>query len=203
MARTTDSDEHTVEARTGAVFSVAARSQIEIVDIAGGQVVDTWAFSQKDIGEYHSAEHTRTHLSKLFPGIGETFVTNRRRPILELVDDRSPGVHDLLIAACDPTRYAQLGVSGWHASCQENLLNAMRGIGYSNVEVPQPINVFMNTPADEHQRIAWLPTLTRPGDSITLRALMDLHLVVSACPQDVTGINRVPGPIMIRISPAE
>ena len=32
---------------------------------------------------------------------GDALVTNRRRPILTLVEDTSPGLHDTLIAACD------------------------------------------------------------------------------------------------------
>ena len=46
-----------------------------------------------------SAEHTRVHLNRLFPRPGEHFVSNLRRPILFFEEDRSPGVHDMLVAA--------------------------------------------------------------------------------------------------------
>ncbi len=193
---------HVVAARSGLALRVEAGAEVEVIDLGGGQIVDTWAFNASDVSEFHSAEHTRVEVGGLFPAIGESFVTNRRRPILQLVADDSPGIHDLLIAACDPTRYEQLGVAGWHASCQENLIAQMAAAGFHEIAVPQPINLFMNTPADAAGRIQWLATETMPGDSVTLRAVMDLWLVVSACPQDVTGINRAPGPIEVRVRPA-
>ena len=36
-------------------------------------------------------------------------MTNRRRPILTVVEDTTPGVHDTTNAACDTHRYLQLG----------------------------------------------------------------------------------------------
>ena len=110
-----------VPAREGRAVPLAAGERFRVIDVEGGQVCDLFAFSADDMWEYASAEHTRVALDRLFPGPGQSFVTNRRRPILRLEEDRSPGVHDMLCAACDPARYRQLGVHGWHASCQENL----------------------------------------------------------------------------------
>ncbi len=179
-----------VPAREGRAVRVAAGQRFRIVDVEGGQVADVFAFCADDVSEYHSAEHTRVHVSRLFPRPGEHFVTNRRRPILFFEEDATPGIHDMLCAACDPTRYAGLGVEGWHASCQENLETAMAALGYGRVEVPQPINLFMNTPvADGQGTIGWLPARTKAGDYVVMRAERDLVLVVSACPQDIVDIN--------------
>jgi uncharacterized protein YcgI (DUF1989 family) len=143
-----------------------------------------------DPAEFHSAQHTRVHVGRLFPQPGEQFVTNARRPILLLEEDATPGIHDMLCAACDPPRYRGLGVEGWHASCEENLQAALRDVGVEPPPyAPQPINLFMNTPAQADATIAWLPAPTKPGDSVLLRAELDLVLVVSACPQDIVQIN--------------
>src|SRR5207302_749298 len=123
-----------------------------------GAVADTWAFVADDPGEFHSAQHTRVHVGRLFPQAGEHFVTNTRRPILLLEEDATPGIHDMLCAACDPARYAGLGVDGWHASCEENLQTALRAVGVEPPRfAPQPINLFMNTPARADGTIDWLP----------------------------------------------
>ena len=137
----------------------------------------------------------------MFPQPGEHFVTNTRRPILLLEEDATPGIHDMLCAACDPERYQGLGVEGWHASCQENMQIALRAVGVEPPRfAPQPINLFMNTPAQADGTIAWLPAPTKAGDSVTLRAELDLVLVVSACPQDIVAINdKNPGPIEIEL----
>jgi uncharacterized protein YcgI (DUF1989 family) len=82
-----------------------------------------------------------------------------------------------------------------------NLLGVMRLLGVDRVEVPQPNNLFMNIPVGGGAELGWLPAPTKPGDSTTLRAELDCHLVVSACPQDLVQINAGnPGPIQLEIT---
>jgi uncharacterized protein len=189
-----------IPAREGRGVRVPAGARARVIDVEGGQVADTFAFRADDVSEYHSAEHTRVHVNRLFPRPGEHFVTNHRRPILLLEADDTPGIHDMLCAACDPERYEGLGVSGWHASCQENLQRAMAELGFDRVEVPQPINLFMNIPVRDDWEIGWEPAPTRAGDSVTLRAEMDCYVVVSACPQDIVQINaKNPTPVAIEL----
>jgi uncharacterized protein len=178
-----------VPAREGRGVRVAAGQSFRVIDVEGGQVADTFAFRADDISEYHSAEHTRAYVSRLFPRAGEHFVTNHRRPILTLEEDSSPGIHDMLCAACDPERYTGLGVAEWHASCRENLEKAMAELGERDIEIPQPINLFMNIPVRDDGDLGWEPAPTRPGDAVRLRAEMDCLVVVSACPQDIVPIN--------------
>src|SRR5439155_16912820 len=130
-----------VTAREDRAVRIDAGGRFRVVDVEGGQVVDLFAFSARDVEEYASAAHTRVAIDRLFPRPGQMFWTNHRRPILRFEQDRSPGVHDMLCAACDPSRSAALGVEGWHASCQENLQLAMGGLGFGPVHTPQPINL--------------------------------------------------------------
>jgi uncharacterized protein YcgI (DUF1989 family) len=184
-----------IPAREGRGVRLSAGTRFRVVDLEGGQVADLFAFGADDITEYASAEHTRVAVDRLFPRVGEHFVTNRRRPILHFEEDATPGVHDMLCAACDPSRYAGLGVEGWHASCQENLQRAMAALGHTQVEIPQPINLFMNIPivtngsAQTEVAIGWEAALTKPEDYVTMRAELDCYIVVSACPQDIVAIN--------------
>jgi uncharacterized protein len=189
-----------VPAREGRGVRVAAGECVRVIDVEGGQVADTFAFRADNLSEYHSAEHTRVHVNRLFPRPGEHFVTNHRRPILLLEEDTSPGIHDMLCAACDPERYTGLGVAGWHASCRENLERAMAELGFERIEVPQPINLFMNIPVGADGGLGWEPAPTRAGDSVTLRAEMDCIVVVSACPQDIVAINdKNPTPVAVEL----
>jgi uncharacterized protein YcgI (DUF1989 family) len=187
-----------IPAREARAVRVATDRRFRLVDVEGTQVIDLFAFVDGDVSEYASAEHTRVYVKRLFPAVGEPFVTNRRRPLLVLEEDSSPGVHDMLCAACDPTRYALLGYEGWHASCQENLRSAMAGMGYAAVEVPSPINVFMNVSLDAGGGLTLEPALTKPGDSITLRAELPCIVVASSCPMDLNPINGA-GPTDIAI----
>jgi len=168
---------------------VRADGRFRVVDVEGGQVVDLFAFVAGDVGEYASAEHTRVAVNRLFPRVGEAFVTNWRRPILWFEQDRSPGVHDMLCAACDPVRYRLLGVDGWHPSCQDNLQRVMAGLGHGRIEVPQPINLFMAVRVAPDGSLMWSPAPTKAGDGVVLRAELDCIVVASACPQDRNEIN--------------
>lgn len=177
-----------VPAGHGRAVRLRRGETVSVVDVEGGQVGDVFAFAEGDPTEYLSASHTRTSTGALFPGPGQHFVTNRRRPILELTQDTSPGVHDMLIAACDPERYRALGAVE-HRSCAGNLHAALAELGMAAAVVPQPVNVFMNIPVGPGGRLSWLPAVTRSGDAITFGAAMDCVVVVSACPMDLNSIN--------------
>ncbi len=189
-----------IPAREGRGVEVAGGQRFRVVDVEGGQVADTFAFCADDVSEFHSAEHTRVHVNRLFPRPGEHFVTNRRRPILLFQEDATPGIHDMLCAACDPWRYEGLGVEGWHASCRENLEQAMAELGQPKVQIPQPINLFMNIPVRPGGELGWEPAPTKAGDYVVLRAELDCYVVVSACPQDIVPINdKNPTPVAIEL----
>jgi len=168
---------------------LAAASQVAVVNTHGTQVLDTWAFAAEDPAEYMSMDHTRSVNSRWSPTIGTVFVSTRRRKMLTLVADTSPGVHDTLLCACSPEIYRELGCTGWHASCEENLKAALEGVGVVAPCVPAPLNLFMNVPIDRSGTLDRAPPASLPGDRVVLRAEMDLWLVLSACPQDITPIN--------------
>ena len=178
-----------VPAREGKAFRVSEGELVKVIDSRGGQAVDLFAFNVENVKEYLSAEHTRPSISRLFPKEGDAFYTQERRPILTLVEDHSPGIHDLLYASCNPSRYRELGVEGWHASCEENLRNCMEAIGVPGVEIPQPVNLFTNFRVFIDGRIDIAAPETKAGDYVLLRVEMDCWVCVSACPQDQNATN--------------
>lgn len=177
-----------VAAGSGRAFAVAAGQTITVAQIQGGQVADVFVFAAPHLDEYLSAHHTRVGCNRLFPRPGESFYSNRRRPIATLVEDTSPGVHDMLIAACDPMRYELLGASD-HASCQDNLERALAERQLQCPVVPQPVNLFMAVPLDPDGGLDFAPSPAGAGDHVVLRAERDVIVVVSSCPQDLTSIN--------------
>ena len=180
---------YTVAARQGRAVRLAKGEKIRIVNSHGTQVCDTWAFSAANRAEFLSWPHARAWIDRVLPKPGDPLVTNRRRPILTLLEDSSPGVHDTLIAACDLFRYLTLGVEGYHDNCADNLRLAMMAIGLTVPEVPQPLNLWMNIPVGDDWGIGWKPPVSQPGDHVLLRAEMDCIVVMSACPQDIIPIN--------------
>ena len=98
-----------IPARKGKAVRVRNGQRIKVINTKGQQVVDTWAFNADDLHEFMSMEHSRVAIGHIIPAIGDALVTNRRRPILTLVEDTSGGIHDTLFAACDRWRYELLG----------------------------------------------------------------------------------------------
>ncbi|MCU0815677.1 MAG: urea carboxylase-associated family protein [Cypionkella sp.] len=195
----------TLPARRGRALRLAKGEAVEIINTHGTQVVDTWVFNAEDMAEYLSNEHMRANLGKLWPGKGDPLVTNRRRAIMVMEEDTSPGRHDTLIAACDVHRYAMLGCTGYHDNCTDNLFAALRAIGLEGRDCPSPLNLWMNIPVAAEGATAWGEPLSRPGDRVVLRAVMDCIVVLSACPQDMVPINGadcVPKDVHFRHLPA-
>jgi uncharacterized protein YcgI (DUF1989 family) len=183
------SDAITIPARRGRAARVAKGRSVTVINTHGSQVVDTWAFAAADIAEFMSMEHSRAAFRHVTPRIGDAFVTNRRRPILTILADTTPGVHDTLIAACDRYRYEQLGAKSYHDNCTDNLAAALKELGLTPPETPCPLNLFQNTPVVSDGEIDYRAPVTKPGQSITLGAEMDLIIVFSACPQDMLNTN--------------
>jgi uncharacterized protein YcgI (DUF1989 family) len=179
----------TIPARRGMAARVSAGQRIRIVNTHGTQVVDAWAFSAGDATEWMAMEASRAWFMKLAAAVGDTFVTNRRRPILTLVEDTSGCAHDTLMAPCDPHRYGLLGVEGYHDNCRDNLHAALAALGVTIPATPPSLNLFMNIPWTADGRLAWGEPLSTPGSYVVFRAEMDLVIAFSACPQDILPIN--------------
>ena len=179
----------TIPARRGMAARVAAGQRIRVINTHGSQVVDTWAFSARDATEWMSMEASRAWFLRLAAAVGDTFVTNQRRPILTFLEDTSGGAHDTLIAPCDAPRYRLLGVEGHHDNCRDNLHAALAALGITVPATPSPLNLFMNIPWTADGRLAWGEPVSTPGSYVLFRAEMDLVVAFSACPQDILPIN--------------
>ena len=168
---------------------VEAGQYIRVTDPRGRQCADFWAFNAEDLDEHLSAMHTRVWVNKLCPVPGESFHSNHRRPILQMIADTC-GVHDLLTAACDEHRYRLYGLKQEHRSCAGNLREVMAPhFGMSRFYVPQPFNVFANVPIAPDGSVLNGPAPSKPGDYIVLKAWIDTLVAISACPQEFNPIT--------------
>ena len=160
--------------------------------------------------------HLRGASYRLVPEIGDILVSQKREPVVKLVEDTSPGVHDTLIPPCDRWRYAQMGFKGYHENCTDNCwdalhtlytspsptitpatLEALKGLQAGlGGRVPDPLNLWMNVPlkstGKDHsakQGLTFEEPVSKAGDYVVLEALRDVVVVMSACPQDLVRTN--------------
>jgi uncharacterized protein YcgI (DUF1989 family) len=189
----------TVPARGGGSIEVRAGQVLRVVDVEGTQVVDFVAVSLADPHEYLDTTRTCSMLNRISVHQGDRLFTNLRQPVLEILRD-DVGRHDLQMAACDERRYRlDFGVAD-HPNCLANLTQALQPYGFEWWRVPNPVNLFQNTPVQPDGSYLQLPAQSRPGDCVEFRALMDVVVAVSACPQDYLPINGLsPTPVRLEI----
>jgi uncharacterized protein len=180
-----------IPARKGKAARLQTGQTVKIVNTTGQQVVDTWAFNAADLREFMSMEHSRVAIARIIPLVGDALVTNKRRSILTLVEDTSGGIHDTLFAACDRWRYQLLGHRGYHDNCTDNLAAGLAELGLASAETPAPLNLFMNIPVVDGNRVEVRPPVSTPGSYVSLRAEMDCVVAFSACPQDMLPVNGI------------
>jgi hypothetical protein len=169
----------------GAGVRLARGEHIRLIDIEGGQTGDLMAFSQ-DGSERLSNGHSFDYNGKILLSTGDVLWSDRSNPLLTIVAD-DVGRHDFLYASCSIEMYRmQYGVTGYHANCSDNLRTALRELGIEPESVPRnAFNFFMNVDVAPDGRLKILPPKCRKGDSMVLRAEMDLAVAVTACPAGI------------------
>ena len=193
----------TIAGGAAKAFRLPKGGALKLINTHGTQTVDMWALRDRDPSEYLSVEHTRRMLANLFPRAGDTLFSNRRTPLLKLEEDTAPGKHDMLIACCDKWLYQHYGCAPGHANCRDNYLAALFEIGIDALHVPNPVNLWMNVPVSADAKLTLEPPVSQAGDYVTFRALEDCIVIFSACPMDISPVNRgnTPMPVHCEILP--
>ncbi|KAI1409878.1 glycoside hydrolase/deacetylase [Hypoxylon sp. FL1857] len=185
-------------ARKAAAFPIKKGQHLKITNTHGKQVVDFWAFNPNDNHDYLSMVHSRTILLSISPRVGNSLYSTRRKPMLTLVEDTTPGVHDMVWSACDRERYRMLGAVEYHDNCHDNMHQALKEsfpadqyphLQISDDWVPDPLNLFMNVVVDHRGGLDIRPPTSERGQYVVLRAETDLVIVISSCPQDMAPVN--------------
>jgi uncharacterized protein YcgI (DUF1989 family) len=189
----------------GRAVAVSAGDLVQLINEEGEQISDTWAVNPEDPAEVMSTIFTRSIDFHIYPKPGDTFFSNRGRPMLAFLEDTSPGKHDLLCHACSPHFFEKFGGDPDHPSCWGNFLKAMEEFGTPMPTVPDPTNFFQDTPVQPDGTFRFETSPAAAGDYVLLRAEMDLIFVAASCSFDLVGLNdaRVNGevntPLRIRV----
>jgi uncharacterized protein YcgI (DUF1989 family) len=178
----------------GAGLLLKRGDQLRLVDPHGGQSGDLVAFSP-DGAQRLSNGRTFDYSGKIYLSTGDVLWSDRSNPMLTIVAD-AVGRHDFLYSSCSIEMYRiQYGITEYHANCYDNLCSAMRELGLEPEPLPTAFNFFMNVEIGADGRLIIAPPKSRAGDSITLRAEMDLAIALSACPTSTCNGGGTTGPL--------
>jgi uncharacterized protein len=160
---------------------------LRIVDVEGNQAADTLFYNALDPSERYSAMDTIRHQGNVYLTAGSQLISNRDRPMVEIVADTC-GRHDTLGGACatesNTVRY-DLNKRCMHA-CRDSW---MLGIaenpqwGITKRDITHNINFFMNVPVTADGGLTFADGISAPGKYVEFTALMDVIVLISNCPQ--------------------
>ena len=187
-----------VPAGGGVPLRMKRGERLRLVDPNGGQSGDLMAFST-DGRHRMSNGRTFDYAGKLFLTTGDVIWSNLSEPMWTIVDDQV-GRHDFLYASCSLEMYRkQYGVTGYHANCHDNLCQGLRQLGLQPDPLPTSFNFFMSVNVAPDGKLSFDPPRSRAGDSLELRAEMDLAVVVTACPASACNGGAAPRPLAFEV----
>ena len=168
--------------RSGTAFMLSRGQTLTITDPQGEQVADLLAYNADDVREVLSSGRTLDYASRIFLTTGDPLYSNRSQIMMTIVQD-SVGRHDFLLTPCSKDTFRIIYEdTDPHRGCFGNLSAALAPYGIGEDDIPVAFNCFMNVAIDANTgELTVRPPLSRAGDSIALRAEMDLVIGLTAC----------------------
>ena len=185
-----------VPARAPWMHTIRAGETLRIIDLEGNQAVDFLVYSADDDAERYSAQDTIAAQGNIFLKSGSVLLSNEGRPMM-VITDTSVAYHDTIGGACscesNTLRYGH-HTKSQHA-CVDNFLDANVRAGRNKRDMVSNINFFMNVPVEADGTLGIVDGISAPGLTVDVKALMDVVVVVSNCPQinnPCNGFNPTP-----------
>jgi len=187
-----------ISAGSGIALRLRRGQQLRIIDTEGGQSGDLMLFSD-DGAQRMSNGRTFDYVGKIYVSTGDVLWSDRSNPMMTIVAD-DVGRHDMLYAPCSLEMFRmQYGVTGYHANCNDNLGNGLRELGIEPGVLPTALNFFLNVEVTAGGQLVIGPPKSRAGDSMLLRAEMDLALAITACPAGGCNGGAPPRPLAYEV----
>jgi uncharacterized protein YcgI (DUF1989 family) len=181
---------HRIEPQTGTSFRLERGQSLRVIDLEGEQVADLMAFAADGKEEWLSSGRSIDYANRIYLTTGDVLYSNRSRPMLTITAD-DVGRHDFLLTPCSPETFQIIyRDKNYHPSCFENLATNLEKFGIAPDAIPTTFNIFMNVEIDDRGELSILTPKSRAGESITLRAEMDLNVGLTACSAEKSNNHR-------------
>lgn len=167
--------------RSGVAFPLLEGQLLTVIDPQGSQVADLLAYNARDRREVISNGRTFDYEETIALTTGHRLWSNRSNPMLTIEED-TVGRHDFLLTPCSEATFRHFYPDQpVHRGCFGNLAEALAPYGVEPDDIPTAFNVFMNVPVETDGRLRVDPPVTRSGDRLVLRAMMDCIIGLTAC----------------------
>jgi urea carboxylase-associated protein 1 len=176
--------------------TVRAAQTLRVIDLEGNQAVDFLIYNANDLDERYSAQDTIAAQRNIFLKTGSALYSNEGRPMMQIAGT-NVAYHDTIGGACscesNTLRYGH-HTKSQHA-CVDNFIAALARTSHGKRDIVSNINFFMNVPVESDGTLGIVDGIAAPGSYVDLKALMDVEIVVSNCPQinnPCNGFNPTP-----------
>ena len=181
---------------------------LRILDSCGNQAVDTTFFNLDDPADHYSAVATIVGQQNIYLTTGTILRSESYKPLLEITADLT-GRHDTLGGCCssqsNTVRYA-LEKRYMH-NCRDSFMLEMSQddeARFLKRDLAPNINFFMNVPITEDGFYKFDDGVSAPGKYVEMKALANVEVLVSNCPQLNNPCNAYnPTPVRMIIWDAE
>jgi uncharacterized protein YcgI (DUF1989 family) len=175
-----------LEPQTGTAFELRKGQSLKVTDLEGEQVADLVSFNLTDHREWLSSGRSIDYANTIYLTTGHLLYSNRSQPMFTIMQD-DVGRHDFLLTPCSPETFQIIyHNNNYHPSCFENLHTNLARFGIAPDRIPTTLNLFMNVEIGADGKLSILPPRSQAGDSITLRAEMDLIVGLTACSAELS-----------------
>ena len=186
------------------IGGLSAGQFLRILDLEGNQAADTLFYRADNPLERYSATDTIREQGNVYLTTGSQLRSNENNVMLEIVADTC-GRHDTLGGACatesNTVRY-DLEKRCMHA-CRDSWMLAVAEhpeYGIGKRDITHNINFFMNVPVTADGALTFEDGISAPGKYVELKAVMDVIVLISNCPQlnnPCNGYNPTPVEVLV------
>jgi uncharacterized protein YcgI (DUF1989 family) len=177
-----------------AALDVETGQLIQIIDLAGHQIASVLAFNADNHDEYLSGAETITGNGAIVLGKESQLYSTAHRPLFSLVED-TVGRHDLLTAL-------PAGSDEEPAPVRTAIAQAAADRDIPAGALSDAVHWFKNVLIKQRGEIEEREPLAERNDFVTLKAEMDLLVIVANTPPGVRvsgGDDDRPGQILVRV----
>ena len=180
-----------IPAQTSVAFRLKAGESLKIIDPLGQQVADLFCADAADISDTFSSGRTIDYNDSIYLKPGHFLYAQSGKILLEIIEDQSPGCHDVLVTPCSLQMFQMMSKnSAFHPSCLGNLTKSLKQFGIAEKQITSTFNIFMNIELSKSGRIEVKSPLSKALDFIVLKALCDLVVGITACSDEGTNNGR-------------
>ena len=194
----------TILSGDGWMKTVRKGQTLRIVDTEGNQAVDAMFYETADPENHYSATKTIRAQKNIYLTTGSVLYAEDGKAMMEITADLT-GRHDTLAGSCsnyyNSVRYDRDTL--YMHNCKDTFMLQFQKRGddrYMKRDLAPNVNFFMNVPITDEGVLEFADGVSAPGNYVELKALMDVDVLISNCPQLMNPCNNFdPTPIELMI----